>query len=171
MTTAKRARTASCFKVADDATVADYAPITVKDDQDKDVTVSKKITVTAYAVQADGFDDAEAAWTATPSRKIPSAMRAARPAGSRPTRHTCSHSGSVFPPAPPICVPPARRIPIAPTRRRFRASTYRRAFGQSPLGCAGAQPRLPSHPAPPHPFIRSPSPSPAPVSPALYNVC
>lgn len=39
------------FKIADKANTSDYA--------------NAKITVTAYAVQADGFDTANAAWTAT----------------------------------------------------------------------------------------------------------
>lgn len=41
----------STFTVADDAVVANYA--------------TAKIVVTAYAVQVDGFDNAEAAWAAT----------------------------------------------------------------------------------------------------------
>lgn len=53
------------FKVKGDAAVEDFAPSVSMSPDGERVDVPKKVTVTAYAVQADGFDTAEAAWTAT----------------------------------------------------------------------------------------------------------
>ena len=52
------------FKLKGDANVSNYA--TVKDD-DGNITDGKTIEVTAYAIQADGFATAAAAWAAAPS--------------------------------------------------------------------------------------------------------
>ena len=53
------------FKVKGDAAVEAFAPSVSTDPDGESVDVPKKVTVTAYAVQADGFDDAKAAWDAT----------------------------------------------------------------------------------------------------------
>lgn len=52
------------FKLKGDANVSNYA--TVKDD-DGNITGGKTIEVTAYAIQADGFATAAAAWAEAPS--------------------------------------------------------------------------------------------------------
>lgn len=49
------------FKIADDAEEDDIWTLLT----DADTTNNPEITVTAYAVQADGFTSAQAAWTAT----------------------------------------------------------------------------------------------------------
>lgn len=51
------------FKVKGDANVENFAPI-VSIGPNGEVDVPKKVTVTAYAIQADGFENAAAAWTA-----------------------------------------------------------------------------------------------------------
>ena len=55
------------FKIKDDAAIAGFAPeTTVNPETGKtEYTRQTKVTVTAYAVQADGFADAKAAWDAT----------------------------------------------------------------------------------------------------------
>lgn len=52
------------FKLIDNADVADY--VTLKDDNGK-VIGGKTIDITAYAIQADGFDTYTDAWTAAPA--------------------------------------------------------------------------------------------------------
>lgn len=51
------------FKVKDDADVEAFAPIVSIGPNGKNVDVPMKVTVTAYAIQADGFKTAAAAWT------------------------------------------------------------------------------------------------------------
>ena len=51
------------FKVKGNANVEDFAPI-VSIGPNGEVDVPRKVTVTAYAIQADGFKTAAAAWTA-----------------------------------------------------------------------------------------------------------
>lgn len=41
-----------------------FGSFTLKGEADVDAYANAKITVTAYAIQADGFADAAAAWTA-----------------------------------------------------------------------------------------------------------
>lgn len=52
------------FKVRDDAAVEVFAPIVSIGPNGENVDVPRKVTVTAYAIQADGFETAAAAWTA-----------------------------------------------------------------------------------------------------------
>lgn len=52
------------FKVRDDAAVEAFAPIVSIGPNGENVDVPRKVTVTAYAIQADGFETAAAAWTA-----------------------------------------------------------------------------------------------------------
>lgn len=54
------------FKIKDDAAIDSFAPETTVNAEGKIVyTKQTKVTVTAYAVQADGFATAKAAWDAT----------------------------------------------------------------------------------------------------------
>lgn len=52
------------FKIKDDAVIAGFAPVTtVNPDTGKtEIVRQTEVTVTAYAIQADGFDTVEAAW-------------------------------------------------------------------------------------------------------------
>lgn len=52
------------FKVKGDADVEAFAPIVSIGPNGENVDVPWKVTVTAYAIQADGFKTAAAAWTA-----------------------------------------------------------------------------------------------------------
>lgn len=51
------------FKVKGDADVEALAPIVSIGPNGENVDVPRKVTVTAYAIQADSFEDAAAAWT------------------------------------------------------------------------------------------------------------
>lgn len=54
------------FKIKDNAVIASFAPETTVNAEGKTVyTKQTKVTITAYAVQKDGFDTAKDAWDAT----------------------------------------------------------------------------------------------------------
>ena len=54
------------FKIRDDAVIDRFAPVTTVNAEGKiEYTEQTKVTITAYAVQKDGFDSASAAWSAT----------------------------------------------------------------------------------------------------------
>ena len=52
------------FKIKDDAVIAGFAPVTTVNPETgkTEYTRQTKVTVTAYAIQADGFNTVEAAW-------------------------------------------------------------------------------------------------------------